>query len=127
MNAKKRSSIDKDLESLKKKLMRGSLMVVATDLAERKKKTKTGRMPHTAIIDAVQTLKHEMVVTTYRHALLRMIKRIEDDSSKSGINTVSPLTNVVNNEEGSNTLSPLENLVDSPTLPQTAKAKGGKG
>jgi hypothetical protein len=33
-------------------------MVVATDLAERKRQTKTGRMPHNAIIDALFKLEN---------------------------------------------------------------------
>jgi hypothetical protein len=52
-NAKKRSSVDKDLDILKKKLKQGTLNVIARDLVERKK-LKSGRMPHNAIIDAVQ-------------------------------------------------------------------------
>jgi hypothetical protein len=121
-NAKKRSSADKDLESLKKKLKQGSLNVVARDLAERKK--KNGRMPHNAIVDAVKTLKSVMGVSTDRHVLLRLIKKVEQENKEDDINTVSPLANV---EGGSDTLSPPENPVDSPTPPQPVKAKAKKG
>jgi hypothetical protein len=118
-NAKKRSSDDKKQQSLKKRLKIASLRLMATDLVEERRNNE-GKTPHDAIKNAIRTL-NENGVDTNRYALLRLIKRIEEEESSG----VSPLAAI--NEGDINTVSPLRNIASNETLPQTVKPKAKKG